>query len=146
MTVDGFKEQIVAGLDELEVYRLAMEIGQKVWDIVDGWERFEKNSMGRQFTRAADSIAANISEGYGRFYLAENRQFNYYDRGSLFETGTWRRKARKRSLIDDETFAGLGADINIAAKLLNGYIRSIGPRDTLKEAEAPYGLPSEEEV
>ena len=146
MTDDRFKELTVAGLDELEVYRLTMEIGENVWEIVAGWGWFEKNSMGRQFTRAADSIAANISEGYGRFSFAENRQFAYYARGSLFETGTWLRKAKKRGLIDDEKFTGLSADINLAAKMLNGYIRSIGPKDTLKEAEAPYGLPTEEEV
>ncbi len=30
---------------------------------------FEKTTSGKQFARAADSMAFNIAEGYGRFFL-----------------------------------------------------------------------------
>jgi len=46
--------------------------------------------------------------------------------GSLFETGTWLRKAKNRRLVDQELFAAFNEEIDTAAKLLNGYIRSIG--------------------
>jgi len=117
-------------LDELEVYRRAMTIGEKAWKIVAKWDFFARDSLGKQFVKAADSIAANISEGYGRYSFKENKQFVYYARGSLFETGTWLRKAMNRRLVDQELFAALNEEINTAAKLLNGYIRSIGNKDS----------------
>lgn len=58
-------------LEDLEVYKVAMEIGEIVWTIVSRWEYFEKKTLGSQFVNAADSIALNISEGYGRFHYKE---------------------------------------------------------------------------
>jgi len=75
-------------LSELEVYKVSMEIGEIVWAVVEKWNFFEKDTLGKQLTRAADSIAFNISEGYGRFHYAENRNFCYYSRGSAYETAT----------------------------------------------------------
>ncbi len=68
-------------LSELEVYKVALEIGEIVWMVVEKWSFFEKDTLRKQFTRAADSIAFNISEGYGRYQYAENRNFCYYSRG-----------------------------------------------------------------
>ena len=59
------------GLEELEVYRVAMEIGEIVWAVVIKWEYFEKKTLGTQLVDAADSIALNISEGYGRFHYRQ---------------------------------------------------------------------------
>ena len=56
-------------LIDLTVYKTALEIGEKVWSIVDKWDYFNKDTLGKQFVRAADSIALNIAEGYGRFFL-----------------------------------------------------------------------------
>jgi four helix bundle protein len=50
-------------LEDLEVYKVAMEIGEIVWSIVIRWEFFEKKTLGAQLVDAADSIAFNISEG-----------------------------------------------------------------------------------
>ena len=49
-------------LEELEVYKVAMEIGELVWEIVAWWDYFEKKTLGAQFVDAADSIALNSSE------------------------------------------------------------------------------------
>ncbi len=76
-------------LEDLEIYQLSMAIGEQIWEFVDKWDYFQKRTIGEQLVRAADSIAANISEGYGRFHFKEKRTFYYYSRGSLFETKTW---------------------------------------------------------
>ena len=75
-------------LEDLDVYKVAMEIGEAVWKIVDKWEYFPKKTLGAQYADAADSIALNISEGYGRFHYKENKNFCYYSRGSAKETLT----------------------------------------------------------
>lgn len=103
-----------------------MEIGDIVWGIVNKWEFFQRDTLGKQFTRAADSIAFNISEGYGRFHFAENRNFCYYSRGSAYETVTAINKAKARNLLNEEEINTLEEKVNYYFKLINPYIKSIG--------------------
>ncbi len=118
----------MASIDEIIVYRKAIELGESVWGLTKGWDRFSRQTIGRQIVTAADSIAANISEGYGRFHFAENRQFCFYARGSLFEVRTWIRKARSRDLMTQDDFEKLDASLDELGRCLNGYIKSIGSR------------------
>ena len=119
-------------LEELKVYQLAMNVGEKVWDIVSKWDYFAKDTVGKQLVKSVDSIAANISEGYGRFHYKENKQFCYYSRGSLYETKTWLKKAHDRRLIVDDDFQSLQNDLETIAYKLNNYIKSIGPKTNNK--------------
>ena len=91
-------------LEELQTYQLAMEMAERIWDIVLKWKYFEKDTIGKQLVKAAVSISVNLSEGYGRFHYKENKQFCYYSRGSLYETKTWITKAYNRKLIKDDIF------------------------------------------
>ena len=121
-------------LSELEVYKVSMEIGEIVWAVVEKWSFFEKDTLGKQFTRAADSIAFNISEGYGRYHFAENRNFCYYSRGSAYETATAITKARQRNLLSNEEYLLLKEKFSYYQKLINPYIKSIGKN---KEKDSP---------
>jgi four helix bundle protein len=112
-------------LEELKVYQLSMELGNKVWDIVKKWDYFSKDTIGKQIVKSADSIAANISEGFGRFHFKDNINYNYFSSGSLYETKTWTRKAFDRKLIDSKTYSELIDEMELIAKLLNSYIKSI---------------------
>ncbi|MBK9733104.1 MAG: four helix bundle protein [Chitinophagaceae bacterium] len=120
-------------LEEFNVYNLSMELGEKIWEITGKWNYFERTTIGKQLVRAADSVAANLSEGFGRFHYLENKNFSYYSRGSLFETKTWITKAHNRKLIDDAEFNSFTNDINIIGKMLNNYIKSIGTVPTNKK-------------
>jgi four helix bundle protein len=51
-------------LDDLKVYQLAINIGETVWKTTEIVDPFSKRSIGLQLVRAADSMSANISEGY----------------------------------------------------------------------------------
>ena len=113
-------------LEALEVYKVAMEIGEIVWTIVDKWDYFPKKTLGAQYVEAADSIAMNISEGYGRFHYKENKNFCYYSRGSAKETLTATNKAKVRNLISYEEFALLSQKLDLYFRLMYGYINSIG--------------------
>lgn len=112
-------------LEDLEIYRLAIKLGEKVWQIVAEWDYFQKDTVGKQWVKASDSIGANISEGFGRFYYKETRQFTYYARGSLYETRTWLMKSHARKLISDEAFHALNNDIDVLGIKMNNYISSI---------------------
>ena len=113
-------------LEELKVYQLSMEISERIWNIVISWDYFAKDTIGKQLVRAADSIAANLAEGFGRSHYKENRQFGYYSRGSLYETKTWITKANNRDLIKEEDFNAFLQDIDSIGIKLNNYIKSIG--------------------
>ncbi|HEV7780499.1 MAG TPA: four helix bundle protein [Chitinophagaceae bacterium] len=113
-------------LEELEVYQIAMEIGEMVWAIVDKWGYFPKKTLGGQYVEAADSIAMNISEGYGRFHYKENRNFCYYSRGSAKETLTVIVKAKTRNLLSEEDFNLLSQKLNSYFRLMFNYVKSIG--------------------
>ena len=117
-------------INDLEIYREAMRIGEAIWCLVAEWPFFAKDTVGRQVVRAADSIAANLSEGYGRYHFKENQKFCYYSRGSAQETQTWIEKSVRRNLIPDDTARDLYRDLDTFMKRLNAYIRSIGPIDS----------------
>jgi hypothetical protein len=53
-------------LEELEVYKLALEISKLDWEIYNKFPKEHRFTMGRQSLEAADSIGANIAEGFNR--------------------------------------------------------------------------------
>ncbi len=92
-------------LEELEVYNKSMEIGERIWAIVVTWDFFAKDTIGKQLVRAMDSVAANLSEGFGRYHYKDRMRFSYYSRGSLYESKTWIIKARNRDLMQADDVA-----------------------------------------
>lgn len=111
-------------LEELNIYNISMELGDKIWIVISDWDKFAQDTIGKQLIRAVDSIAANISEGFGRYHFKESNHFNYYARGSLYETKTWITKAYSRKLMNDELYDELKSCINDLAVRLNNYISS----------------------
>ena len=116
-------------LEDLEIYQLSLEIGERVWKIVNDLDYFVKDTIGKQLIRSADSIAANISEGFGRYHYKDSKRFYYISRGSLFETKTWLLKAKNRNLITVEIYENLVKDLNRTGVKLNNYIKSIGKNE-----------------
>ncbi len=88
-------------LEDLQVYQLSMKIGDNIWEIVTKWDYFAKDTVGKQIVKSVDSVAANLSEGVGRYHYKEKKNFGYYSRGSLYETKTWLTKAFKRKLLQE---------------------------------------------
>lgn len=68
---------------DLQVYQLSERLADDIWQIVDGWNFFAKDTIGKQIVRSADSIGANIAEGIGRGSYQENKRFLKIARISL---------------------------------------------------------------
>lgn len=113
-------------LEDLQVYNLAKDFSDEIWNLVVSWSYFEKDTIGKQLCKSADSISSNIAEGYGRYFYKENKQFCYYSRGSIFETKDWITKIKDRNIITEEKFIALNDKLNIIGKMLNSYIKTIG--------------------
>jgi len=112
-------------LEDLEIYQLAMEIGECVWEIIAEWDSFSKKAVGAQYLEAADSIAANIAEGYGRYFYKDRKQFCYYSRGSLMETKVWTIKAFNRRLLAKNKMEIIIEKLKTLHLKLNIYIKTL---------------------
>lgn len=107
----------ILSLGELTAYKIANELSDCVWDIVDKWDYFAKKTVGDQFVRAIDSIGANIAESYGRYFFNDSVLFLYYSRGSCFESMFWAKKALERKLITNDQ-----------SSMINDYLKRL-PRE-----------------
>jgi len=94
-------------LNDLTSYKTAFSFANIVWDIVIKWDYFARDTIGKQFVNAADSISANIAEGFGRYHKKDKVKFYYYSLGSVKECTDWLNKAKIRNLLSDELFISL---------------------------------------
>jgi four helix bundle protein len=67
---------------KLDVYKLAETMAQECWRLARDWPPFDRDTLGKQLVRAADSVGANIAEGYGRGDVADHKRFLRIARGS----------------------------------------------------------------
>lgn len=114
-------------LESLEVYALAENLADAVWEIVTQWDTFPKSTIGHQLVRAADSVGANIAEGFGRASPADNKRFVRTARGSLYEVRHFLRRADKRSLLTSEQKRPIQRLLRELLPRLNAYLRALGP-------------------
>ena len=112
--------------ENLRVYQLSETLADEIWTIVTNWKYFEKDTVGKQLVKSADSIGANISEGTGRGSFQDNRRFVKIARGSLYETQHWLRRAYKRDLLKEEEVNRIKPIVDELAPKLNAYLKSIG--------------------
>ncbi|MDD5707694.1 MAG: four helix bundle protein [Kiritimatiellae bacterium] len=113
---------------ELDVYRLSEELSDLIWNAYDQWDHKVQHTRGLQIVRAADSIAANIAEGYGRYTPADRKKFYLYARGSFEETKCWLRKAFRRKVISDSEIVPYKALVTALGPKLNAFIKSTRPK------------------
>jgi four helix bundle protein len=112
--------------ENLAVYRLSEQLADQMWDVVDRWKNFARDTVGKQLVRAADSIGANIAEGTGRGSYQDNRRYVRISRGSLNETKDWLRRAYRRGLLGQKQIDSLKQVLDELSLRLNAYLRSIG--------------------
>ena len=55
-------------IEDIEVHNLSEAFADEIWAIATAWDYFAKDTLGKQIVRSADSIGANIAEGFGRFH------------------------------------------------------------------------------
>jgi|ERR1043166_1477646 four helix bundle protein len=111
--------------ENLRVYQLSEDLADLIWKIVSEWDHFNRDTIGKQVVRSADSVGANIAEGTGRYGIQDNKRFGYFARGSLNETKHWLRRAFKRELLREENVAMLKPILDELSPKLNAYINSI---------------------
>lgn len=91
------------GCMKLIVWQKGMELFELVWTIVFREAKIDFKCRS-QIADAAQSVSANISEGYGRRSLNEYVQFLYYALGSMAETMTRPIGLRQTKQIPESRF------------------------------------------
>ena len=107
----------------MDVYKLAEDLSDLIWNSFDTWPEKAQRTIGYQIIRSADSIAANLAEGYGRFTPADRAKFYGYSRGSFEETKAWLRKAIRRKVISAVEIPHYKLLIDELGPKLNAFIR-----------------------
>ena len=151
MTTDN-----IQGLETLEAWRRAKDFAVKVCkEVLPLLPAEEKWSLSQQIRRSAQSIPANIAEGYGRFYYQETIRFFYIARGSLTETYSHLVIAHELKYIPEKTFADLRNQVDELVRIMNGYTAYLkrakiganepGANHFSHEESASYRIQSSEE-
>jgi len=137
-----------ATFEDLRVLKSAEEVADSIRKRVVQWDEFAKDVVGKQLTRAVDSIGTNISESFGRYHFGEKLEFLYYARGSLFETKYWLNRVKTRSLMPNseaqvyiESITGLARRLNTFA----GSLKTVRNQETkqpkiLREMAVEYQI------
>jgi four helix bundle protein len=133
-------------LEDVRVLKNVEQVADAIYKISSRWDDFAKDVVGKQISRAADSIGANIAESFGRYHFGEKIQFLYYSRGSVFETKYWLNRASVRELMSAEDSQTYVTRLTEIARQLNLYISSLkGQRSgeitvakTVKESPVEY--------
>ena len=112
--------------ENLRVYKLSEGLADEIWNIVLRWDRFARDTIGKQIVRSADSVGANIAEGTGRHDYQDNRRFVKIARGSLNETQHFLRRAFRRKLLTSADVKKIKPLVDNLAPQLNSYWKSIG--------------------
>jgi four helix bundle protein len=94
-------------LESLRVYAKAQEIAATTYTATQGWTPFDRDTLGKQLIRSADSIVSNIAEGYGRSGIGDQLQHLLIADGSVQECKAQIQLAVKRNLISEEVAADL---------------------------------------
>ncbi|MFZ2970916.1 MAG: four helix bundle protein, partial [Minisyncoccia bacterium] len=110
-------------LNDIDSYKIAFHLSNYVWDIVIIWDYFAKDTVGKQFVRAIDSISANIAEGFGRFGKKDKIKFYRYAFGSIKESLDWNEKAKARKLLTEEQYKHILEELQKLPKDVNWLIK-----------------------
>lgn len=118
-------------LNDLECYRLALDLSNYVWDIVIKWDSFTKYTIGQQYVDSTDSISANIAEGFGRYTKRDKIKFYQISKGSLSEITDWTNKAIKRKLLSKDQIEHIIDVINKLPKSINSLVKFTNEKLTI---------------
>ncbi len=103
-------------LNDVPPYVRSFHLSNFIWEIVIKWEWFAKKTVGTQFVEAADSISANIAEGFGRYHKKDKNRFYYNSRASLKECFDWNEKAKVRKLLKPEEYDHIFNELSLLPK------------------------------
>ena len=121
----GKRNEKLFRFQDLEIWKKAIEIGDKLFDIADDLEKKKLYRFAEQVRGAGMSMSNNIAEGSGSHSKKEFAQFLNFARRSTFENANMLIVFERRGLIDDKNKDNLLNDLEEECKMITGFIRSL---------------------
>ncbi len=109
-------------LNDIDAYKVAFNLSNYVWDLIVKWDRFNSDTIGKQFVRSVDSISANLAEGFGRYSKKDKVKFYRISFGSMYESLDWNEKALKRKLLTKSEYDYIYSELQKLPKLIHQLI------------------------
>jgi four helix bundle protein len=141
------------GFEDLECYKLALEVMAKIHEFSKRLPLDEKFDLYSQIRRSSKGVTANIGEAYGRYHYLDSLHYYSIARGELNETLAHLINAQVLHYIDQPEFESLYKLIRQAEQALNGFMAYIrrqraGSKEfsdkTIHEENADYDLSLDE--
>ena len=110
-------------LNDIDAYRISFHLSNYIWDVVIKWESFARRTVGEQFVEAADSISANIVEGFGRYFKKDKIKFYWYSTGSVKECLDWNEKSKVRALLVEKEYKHIFEELQKLPEAINRLIK-----------------------
>ena len=134
--------------EKLEVWQLALEYIDSIYEIANQLPRSEEYNLKSQITRAATSVALNIAEGSISQSNAEQARFLSMALRSLVETVACQHIMNRRQMLPDqevlrrayEDAEALVASLHTLRKTL------LTEGNQVREAQEDYSLGSEHDI
>jgi len=114
--------------EDMNVWKLAMEIAERVFHLTAKLPRSEDYGLTSQIRRAALSISANIAEGYGRSTSSDKKRFYIMARGSIFETKSHLIYGKNVNYFDQSEVVAIHELFDKNVLELNKLIKSLQPQ------------------
>lgn len=111
---------IVYSFEKLNVWQEAKKLVVDVYNLLDGFPKFEKYALCDQIRRAVISVPSNIAEGSGRRSLRVQIHYLEISYGSLMETYNQLLIAIDLGYISEESVEAIKPRIDAVAKMING--------------------------
>jgi four helix bundle protein len=110
---------------DLIAWQKAFELSARVYAVTESFPSSERFGLTAQLRRASVSIVSNIAEEYGRGSTADYIRFLRSSRGSVYEVDTQLLLAVRLGYMSQEVHQALQVQLDEAAKVLAGLIRSV---------------------
>ena len=109
---------------DLKVWQLSSQLSKEIAQLVKTFPRAERYELADDLLRAARSIPANISEGFGRFHFGEKIQFYNIAKGSTLEVQNHVIEANNNDYIDQTMYDNYIKRYHVVEVKLNNLISS----------------------
>ena len=113
------------GFEDLDCYKLALEVIVKVHAFSKTLPPEEKFDLFAQIRRSAKGVTGNIGEAYGRYHYLDSLRFYSIARGELNETLAHLINAKVLNYINQPGFDEIYTLIRQAEQSLNGFMAYI---------------------
>ena len=131
------KSKSLFGYEKLQIWQRGMALWERLQRVTSSFPDDEKFGLASQIRRAACSVPANISEGYGKGTNKAFAAMVRHSRGSVYELRTLIEGARRFDYIGLDEASELHGELVEISKMIDGFLKSL-ERSQVKEPDAVY--------